>query len=175
MAPVYAAIPSLDQWQRDGSVAFAIRSHDPILDNIDKLQALRKPKAPYFGLSAASSLFFSVDYWLKTYPTDKRLDKERVPAVEALFKGVANFLCTAFQCTIKTTRTHSRRALARKKVQDTVGRSAKNSPSAPNVAVACGSSVTANPARSRCAASASTVNCSQPGMRTCRGSSARSS
>ena len=44
-------------------------------------------------------------------------------------------------------------------------RSAKNSPSAPNLAVACGSSVTAKPEVSRCAARISTVKRSQPGSR----------
>jgi hypothetical protein len=103
MPPVYQTIPSLHQWQHDSSVVLAIRKHDVVLNNIDRLIGLfEHQQAGYIGMLTACNLYFAVDYWLKMYPSTPQMEKGRASAMEALYIVVVNFLCPQFNCTINS-------------------------------------------------------------------------
>jgi hypothetical protein len=97
-------MPTLDQWRRDSSVTLAVRSHDVVLTNIDKLiEEFQGSNDGFVKLATACQLFFALDYWLKEYPKTASMDKGRAPAIEALYKFVAaNYLCDRLKCTINT-------------------------------------------------------------------------
>jgi len=97
----YYAIPTLAQWQKDSSVSLAVRKHDVILVRIDQLldyhDAVRgKPHASV----VLCDLFFTLDYWLKTYRTNRHMEKGRAPSVQALYECVVDELCKIFNCTV---------------------------------------------------------------------------
>ncbi len=101
--PSYLTIPSQSKWRSDSSVAFAVRGQDIILERIDKLIGLyRSKKANYKDMVIACDLFFTIDYWLKTYNNNPRMEKGRLPQVQALYACVVKTLCSQFQCTVNT-------------------------------------------------------------------------
>jgi hypothetical protein len=97
----YDSIPSLSRWQQDSSVALAIRKNDIVLARIDALldHYVRTTDSAQ-RLIFVSDLFFTLDYWLKMYRTNTRMEKGRLPAVQALYEATAYALCAAFNCTI---------------------------------------------------------------------------
>ncbi|HEX5420344.1 MAG TPA: hypothetical protein VFY39_10120, partial [Gammaproteobacteria bacterium] len=99
---LYKSIPTLNQWRSDSSVTFAVRKQDIILDRIDKLIGLYRSKSAqgYKDLVIACDLYFTVDYWLKIYKTHPKMDKDRAPAVQALYESVVRTLCQQFQCPV---------------------------------------------------------------------------
>lgn len=99
MAITYNTIPTQAQWLKDSSVRLAVRSHDPILKRIDTLlgylESLRgQPNYPV----VVCDLFFTLDYWLKIYRSNRHMDKGRAPAVQALYERVVKVLCETFNC-----------------------------------------------------------------------------
>ncbi len=97
----YSTIPSAAKFQSDSSVAFAFRKDDIVLRRIDELLEHRaKAKSKTTRFIFLSDLYFTTDYWLKIYPTNPLMRKERQPAVHALFAACAHALCAAFGCTI---------------------------------------------------------------------------
>jgi hypothetical protein len=97
----YESVPSLNRWQQDSSVAFAVRKNDIVLARIDALlDHYWRTKDESQRLIFMSDLFFTLDYWLKIYGTNSGMEKGRLPAVQALCESAAQALCVAFKCTI---------------------------------------------------------------------------
>ena len=101
MKLTYKEIPSRTKWQHDSSVALATRNHDAVLVHIDGVVHLYnlyrdEPTATVI----ACDLLMSLDYWLKMYRKNARMEKRRAPAIQALFECVAYKLCVAFKCEI---------------------------------------------------------------------------
>lgn len=98
---VFKAFPTLDQWKRASSVALAVRDKDVILNRIDELvDASNRAADDGARLYIRCDLFFTLDYWLKTYKHSTKMDKGREPAVMNLYKYVAYRLSDAFKCQI---------------------------------------------------------------------------
>src|SRR5437764_13303528 len=93
--------PSLEQWKSDSSVGLATRKTDIILARIDSLMdALWKAPDAGAQLYVGCDLFFSLDYWLKTYKWNRKMESDRLPAVQALYEWVVGFLCRSFKVTV---------------------------------------------------------------------------
>lgn len=102
MALRYTLIPTLTQWRRDSSVAFAFRSSDMILSRIDTLLDLFHNRSTSTAAVIACDLFFTLDYWLRSYRTTTSMEKGRLEAIQALYAAVANLLCKRLNCTINS-------------------------------------------------------------------------
>jgi hypothetical protein len=77
------------------------RKDDIVLHRIDELLAHRwKAKDAAKRFIFLSDIFFTADYWLKSFPTNPRMEKKREPAVRALYAVCAEELCQFFGCTI---------------------------------------------------------------------------
>lgn len=104
MALTYRDIPTIEAWKKDSSVAMATRSKDAVLGRIDALvEACGKAEAAGDGgqwVYLACDLFMSLDYWLKVHTRNAAMEKKREPAVMALYKCVAEWLCVSFSCTV---------------------------------------------------------------------------
>jgi hypothetical protein len=101
MALVYASIPSKKQWLSDSSVTLAVRTNDPVLHHIDMLlEHYDRQRYEPNSSVVACDLFFTLDYWLKIYRGNSKMEKGRAPAVQALYECVAKELCAIFKCTI---------------------------------------------------------------------------
>lgn len=109
MPPVYPTIPSSEQWEKDSSTLLSRRADDKLLVQIDKAIAdlpfegnddLSRDQIKYAQNDVACDLFFLVDHWLKTFRTARGADKRREPAMQALYRCVAQHLCGIFDCTI---------------------------------------------------------------------------
>lgn len=97
----YTEIPSLAKWRHDSSVALATRNHDAVLVHIDGLvDSYHKYRWEATDSLIACDLLMSLDYWLKMYKTNPRMEKRRAPAIQALFECVAFALCRVFKCEI---------------------------------------------------------------------------
>jgi hypothetical protein len=97
----YQSLPSLNRWQQDSSVALAVRKKDIVLARIDALlEHYWRTKDESQRLIFMSDLFFTLDYWLKMYQTNRVMEKGRLPAVQALYERAAYALCDVFKCTI---------------------------------------------------------------------------
>lgn len=97
MAVVYNDIPSLSTWKSDSSVRLAIRTNDVALTRVDELMDAFN-RAPDAGarIYIACDLFFTLDYWLKIFKSNQKMEKGREPAVMALYKVVVDKLGRAF-------------------------------------------------------------------------------
>lgn len=95
----YAEIPTEPQWRKDSSVSLAIRSKDQILTRIDALIAAyhRNRHDPKSSVIACD-LFFTLDYWLKIYKKNYKMENARAPAIQALYECVVHVLCGIFNC-----------------------------------------------------------------------------
>ncbi len=109
MTTGFLMIPNHSQWQNVSSVTFAIRQKDDTLRRIDYLIKLYEENEREVGLSSydktkklmmTCDLYFTTDYWLKMYKTDRRMESKRAPAVYALFERAAWQLCDMFDCSI---------------------------------------------------------------------------
>jgi hypothetical protein len=101
MAIEYTNIPSSERWKKDSSVALATRANDQILVRIDELINAREIALDDGAkLYVDTDLFFTLDYWLKIYKNNSKMDKGREPAIMALYKCVVDTLCFAFGCTV---------------------------------------------------------------------------
>jgi hypothetical protein len=97
----YKNPPSVEQWRNDSSVTFATRKNDVILTRIDSLmEALWKAPDAAAQLFVGCDLFFSLDYWLKIAKNNPKMEKERQPAIQALYEWVVGFLCRSFNVTV---------------------------------------------------------------------------
>lgn len=97
----YDTLPSLSKWQSDSSVALKVRRNDVVLARIDDLvEHIHSTKSTADRFIFLSDLYFTTDYWLKTFPTNSLMEKGREKAVHALFTRAAFDLCEAFECTI---------------------------------------------------------------------------
>jgi hypothetical protein len=97
----YETLPSLSRWQSDSSVALAVRKNDIVLARIDALlEHYWRTKDESQRLIFLSDLFFTLDYWLKMYQTNRVMEKGRLKAVQALYERAAYALCEVFKCTI---------------------------------------------------------------------------
>lgn len=97
----YDKLPSYSTWQSDSSVTFAIRKNDIVLHRIDKLLEnywITKDTSKKFIF--LNDLYFTLDYWLKSYKTNSRMEKGREPSIFALFARVVEELCKTFGCTV---------------------------------------------------------------------------
>jgi hypothetical protein len=101
-------IPRPEEWQRDSSVTLAIRNNDTTLRRVDNLL---EQYARNEGASAAArfrrqclvcDLFFTVDFWLKTYRNNFHMASGRADTVNALYRCVVDQLCGAdmFDCPV---------------------------------------------------------------------------
>jgi len=67
----YNRMPRLDEWRSDSSVTLAVRSKDSVLCRIDSLiDAFYTPGPLFVGHVITCDLFFTLDYWLKSYRTN---------------------------------------------------------------------------------------------------------
>lgn len=98
----YNKIPTLSQWMRDSSVALAIRKKDIVLDRIDTLLSLYHDRPSATASVIACDLFFTLDYWLRSYKTNKMMETGRLAAIQALYSAVAFTLCRLLHCTINS-------------------------------------------------------------------------
>lgn len=97
----YNAVPSHTKFQSDSSVSFAFRKDDIVLHRIDGLlEAHWTSKDPAKRFIFLSDIFFTADYWLKSFKTNLNMEKKREPAVYALYAICAEELCKFFGCTI---------------------------------------------------------------------------
>ena len=97
----YGNWPSLEQWKKDSSVTLATRNDDVLLRRIDMLmEAAWKCPDDAATLFVGTDLFFTLDYWLKTYPNHAKMKKERQPAVQGLYEWVVHYLCLAWGVTV---------------------------------------------------------------------------
>jgi hypothetical protein len=96
----YETIPTLAKWQSDSSVMMATRQSDPILSQIDALIGAFHEARGGFRRPIALDLYFSIDYWLKSYKTNPAMENGREPAMMVLYKCVVEFLCDAFKVTV---------------------------------------------------------------------------
>lgn len=97
----YTAVPSPTKFQSDSSVSFAVRKQDIVLHRIDQLLEARwctKDAAKRFIY--LSDIFFTADFWLKSFQTNTSMEKKRETAVYALYAVCAEELCAFFGCTI---------------------------------------------------------------------------
>lgn len=97
----YGSIPTYSKFQSDSSVAFEFREHDIVLARMDGLLKHRqKTNDASLRFLYLSDLFFTADFWLKSYATNKNMCKGRQPAIYALFAACAEELCQYYGCTI---------------------------------------------------------------------------
>jgi hypothetical protein len=97
----YETLPSLHKWQGDSSVALKVRHNDVVLKRIDNLlEHIHAAKSSADRFIFLSDLYFTTDYWLKTFPGNALMEKGREKAVHALFTRAAFDLCDTFDCTI---------------------------------------------------------------------------
>ena len=97
----YKTMPPSSVWRTDSSVTFAVRKSDAVLDRIDGLlEHYWTSNDNCQRLIFLCDLFFSLDYWLKTFKTNSRMEKGREPAVRALYACAAESLCVSFECTV---------------------------------------------------------------------------
>lgn len=95
----YSTLPTLAQWQKDSNSTFAIRKKDEILVRIDTLLQVCQEKPEKLSV-ILSDLYFTVDYWLKIYQRNTSMEKDRQPAVYALYKVVVEMMCKVYQCSV---------------------------------------------------------------------------
>jgi hypothetical protein len=96
---VYKDIPSLDQWKRDSSVAFAVRKEEPGLIRIDDLlaeypskSATRDAQGPFW-----IDLFLTIEYWFKMRQIRPgHVEEGRLPAMRGLLDIVLEELSPFF-------------------------------------------------------------------------------
>ena len=99
----YNAIPTVNQFQSDSSVTFAVRAEDKILKHLDWLLERyhlhsRKPDADLQRIILCE-IFLGANYWIKAYHEKKAaMKKERYPAVLALFEAAVGQLATLLRC-----------------------------------------------------------------------------
>ena len=98
----YTRIPTLTVWQADSSVPLTVRRADPVLHRIDILVQAFNEGALYLMRGVACDLYYSVDYWLQHVKTNPGMDRRRLPAMNALYAVVVDFLCGAFNCGVNT-------------------------------------------------------------------------
>ena len=100
----YPKVPSPTQFQKDTSITFAYRKDDIVLKHIDWLLEKYQSRSAQ-GMASKTNpilcdLFMTCNFWIKSYHEgNRRMEKERYPAVLALFEIVVNTLCTALRCT----------------------------------------------------------------------------
>jgi hypothetical protein len=95
----YTTVPTLAQWRSDSSVALATRSSDVILSRIDALVSAFNERPREFQVIVCD-LYFTIDYWLKYYKTNSKMEKGREPAMMVLFKVVVDYLCGMLNCNL---------------------------------------------------------------------------
>src|SRR5262249_54021016 len=99
MPPPYMSIPLPDDWQRDSYVTLAIRNNDTTLRRIDNLiqqyahNEGNSAAARFRRQCLACDLYFTLDYWLKSYRTNFQMASGRADTVEALYRCVVDRLC----------------------------------------------------------------------------------
>jgi hypothetical protein len=93
----YRTIPTLAQWRSDSSVTLGTRSSDVILSRIDALVAAFNERPREFQVIVCD-LYFTIDYWLKYFKTNSKMEKGREPAMMVLFKVVVDYLCGMLNC-----------------------------------------------------------------------------
>jgi hypothetical protein len=99
----YREIPTEAQWLKDSSVKLAVRSKDQILTSIDSLMgAYHKYRHDPKASVILCDLFFTLDYWLKIYRTNSKMERARAPVIQALYECVVGMLCEVFNCTVNT-------------------------------------------------------------------------
>lgn len=114
-AKAYTTTPTLEQWNKDSSVALARRQDDTILTRIDALLGEYGPhRSAYSKIQLESDLFFTLDYWLKVHGKTPGMDKGRRPAIYELYKYTAHSLAEALSCTINTLPEYLERHFGRK-------------------------------------------------------------
>jgi hypothetical protein len=100
----YSAVPTAAKFQKDSSISFAVRSDDRIIKHLDWLlerYADRNGKNESWSLRRVilADLFMTCNFWIKSYHEgNKRMKKERYPAVLALFEAVVNTLTMLLEC-----------------------------------------------------------------------------
>jgi hypothetical protein len=108
MPPPYPRIPSPQEWQSDSSVTLAIRNNDSTLRRIDNLieqyehNEGNTPAAAFRRHCLVCDMFFTVDYWLKTYRSDFSMASGRADTVNALYRCIVDLMCGAdmFNCPV---------------------------------------------------------------------------
>jgi len=99
----YQMMPTLKQWRADSSVTLTIRNKDSGLCRIDALlNEFYSPGPLYVGHVITCDLYFTLDYWLKSYSTNATMNAHRAPAIQALYVYVVGRLCQIFECTFNS-------------------------------------------------------------------------
>lgn len=94
----YTNVPSVSRWKSDSSVTLAMRKSDVVLARIDHLMEKYHAR-PGQRMVTLADLFFSVQYWIKSVPANRNMEKGREPAMRALYAVLVRELCCAFECT----------------------------------------------------------------------------
>jgi hypothetical protein len=101
----YDGIPSVSQFRKDSSVNLAIRGRDEILTHLDwLLERFHADHGPNIFRKhvIACDLFLTANYWIRSFhEKNPRLEKERYPAVLALFASVVDTLALMLGCSGK--------------------------------------------------------------------------
>lgn len=99
----YAGVPSVKQFQKDSSIALAIRSRDRILSHLDWLIEryhvhVADPDQRRLPSIVLVEIFLAANYWIKSYHENRPdMKKERYPAVLALFEAAVDALAHGLQ------------------------------------------------------------------------------
>ncbi len=96
----YEAIPTLQKWQSDSSVTFAVRKQDKILVRIDALIARYHAAHGHGKIQSLilCDLFQTIEFWIKTYKGgSKWVEKGRYFPILNLFEGVVCQLKLVFK------------------------------------------------------------------------------
>ncbi len=88
------------KWQHDSSLSLAFRKSDIILARIDTLIDLYHQKINTTAPVIACDLFSTIDYWLCSYKSSSKMEKDRLPAIQALYEPVVRLLCQLMKCTV---------------------------------------------------------------------------
>jgi hypothetical protein len=100
----YRGVPTVTQFQKDSSVAFAVRSSDRILHHLDWLIERyhahnADPDGRLITHIVLSEIFLAANYWIKSYHEQRpNMKKERYPAVLALFEAAVMELSARLHC-----------------------------------------------------------------------------
>lgn len=101
----YQGMPTVGQFQKDSSIAFAVRSKDIILQRLDWLIERywfhdTERDGRLLTHIVLSEIFLTANYWIKSYHEQApAMKKERYPAVLALFEAAVVELSERLKCT----------------------------------------------------------------------------
>jgi hypothetical protein len=97
----YTSVPSASTFQKDSSVALAIRRQDRILSHMDWLLTEYEKATTPSKHVILTDLFLTTNFWIKSWHEKRpsiEMQKERYPAVLALFEAAVTELACVMWC-----------------------------------------------------------------------------